>query len=263
MLKKLLKYDLHSVYKTLIVFYGLSLFFSVLARIFLGIENSFIMDVIGKICSGVTISMIFNIIINNLMGLWVRFKRNFYGDESYLTHTLPIDKKTLYLSKTLTSIITLLSSIIVIAISLFIAYYSKENLELVKNLLLPLATVYDSTIITIILAFIFVCFLEIMNILQSGYVGIVLGHKKNNNKMAFSVLYGFGTYMLTQILALVIVFIVALFNKDLMNLFYTMESLDVSVIKLCIYLAIIIYLLNIFILYFVNSKLFNKGVNVD
>ena len=263
MLKELLKYDLQNAYKGLIVFYSLSLFFSVLTRIFLGIENSFIMDVIGKICSGVTISMIFNIIINNLMRLWVRFKNNFYGDESYLTHTLPIDKKMLYLSKTLASIITLLSSIIIIAISLFIAYYSKENLELVKNLLLPLATVYDSTVITIILAFIFVCFLEIMNMLQSGYVGIVLGHRKNNNKMVYSVLYGFGTYMLTQIFTIAVVFIVALFNKDLMNLFYTMESLDVSMIKLCIYLAIIIYSFNIFALYFVNSKLFNKGVNVD
>ena len=78
--------------------------------------------------------------------------------------------------------ITLFISALVIIISLFIAYYSKENIAIVKNLLLPIATVYDSTMITIILAFIFVCFLEIMNILQSGYVGIVIGHKKNNNK---------------------------------------------------------------------------------
>jgi len=241
----------------------LSLFFGILTRIFFSIENSFIMDIIGKICSGTAIAMIFNIVINNLMRLWVRFKNNFYGDESYLTHTLPIDKKTLYLSKFLTSIITLFSSILVIGITLFIAYYSKENIEAVKSLLLPLATVYESTVITIILAFIFVCFLEIMNMLQSGYVGIVLGHRKNNNKMGFSILFGFGTYLLTQIFAVLMVFVVALFNKDLMNLFYTVDTLSVSTIKLCIYLAIAIYTLNIFILYFVNSKLFSRGVNVD
>ena len=263
MLRKLLKYDLHDTYKILVVFYCLSLFFAVLTRIFLSIENSFIMDVIGKICSGVTISMIFNILINNMMRLWVRFRQNFYGDESYLTHTLPVAKKTLYLSKTLAAIVSLFSSVLVIGLSLFIAYYSKENIDFVKNLLLPFATVYESTVIAIILSFIFVCFLEIMNMLESGYVGIVLGHKKNNNKIAFSILFGFGTYMLTQIFTLVVVFIVALFNKDLMNLFYTVDALNVGTIKLCIYLAIIIYLLNILILYFVNSKLFNKGVNVD
>jgi len=178
MLKKLLKYDLQNVYKVLIVFYFLSLFFSILTRIFLSIENSFIMDIIGKICSGTTIAMIFNILINNLMRLWVRFKNNFYCDESYLTHTLPIEKKILYLSKILTSIITLFSSTLVICLSLFIAYYSKENIELIKNFLLPLAQVYDSTVVTIVLSFIFVYFLEIMNMLESGYVGIVLGHRK-------------------------------------------------------------------------------------
>jgi len=263
MLKKLLKYDLKDVYKVLVIFYCLSLFFSILTRMFLSIENSFVMNVIGKVCSGTAIAMIFNILINNLMRLWHRFKSNFYGDESYLTHTLPINKKTLYLSKSLTSLITLFTSVIVIALTLFIAYYSKENLELIKSVLLPLATVYESTIITIILAFIFICFLEIMNMLQSGYVGIVLGHKKNNNKMAYSVLFGFGTYLLTQIFTILVVFIVALFNKDLMNLFYTMDSLNVSTIKLCIYLAIIIYTINIFVLYFINLKLFSKGVNVD
>ena len=249
MLKKLLKYDLKSVYKVLIIFYSLSLFFAVLTRVFLNIEDSFILNIIGKVCSGTTISMF--------------FKNNFYGDESYLTHTLPIDKKTLYLSKTLTSVITLFSSAVVIAISLFIAYYSKENIRLIKNLLLPLATVYDSTIISIVLSLVFVLFLEIMNMLQSGYTGMVLGHRKNNNKMVFSVLLGFGTYLLTQIVAISIMFIVALFNKDLMNLFYTVESLNVSTIKMLIYIAIIIYSLNILILYFVNSKLFEKGVNVD
>lgn len=263
MLKKLLKYDLKSINIVLIVFYGLSIFFSILTRIFLSIENSFIFNVIGQICNGTMIAMMFNIIINNLIRLWVRFKQNFYGDESYLTHTLPVEKKTLYLSKFIVSVITLLISISVIVLSLFIAHYSKENIELVKNLLLPLATIYDSTVIGIIFSFVFIIFLELFNMLQSGYVGIVLGHRKNNNKMLFTFIYGFIIYLLTQIFALVVVFLVALFNKDIMNLFYSMETLNVDMIKLCIYLAIGVYITNIIVLYIVNSKLFSKGVNVD
>ena len=193
----------------------------------------------------------------------VRFKQNFYGDESYLTHTLPVEKKTLYLSKFMASVITLLISILVIVLSLFIAHYSKENIELVKNLLLPLATIYDSTVIGIIFSFVFVIFLELFNMLQSGYVGIVLGHRKNNNKMLFTFIYGFIIYLLTQIFALAVVFLVALFNKDIMNLFYSMETLNVDMIKLCIYLAVGVYMTNIIVLYIVNSKLFSKGVNVD
>lgn len=263
MLNKLIKYNLQWTYKNLVVFYILAIFFSVLTRIFFSIENSFIMDVIAKICSGVTISMIFNIIINNLIRLWVHFKNNFYGDESYLTHTLPITKKTLYLSKFIVSIITLFTSILVIGLTLFIAYYSKENLTLLKNLLLPVANLYNTKITIIIIFFLFVFFLEISNAVQAGYTGIILGYKMNNNKTAYSVLYGFIAYIVTQIFVLSLTFSFAIFNKDIMNLFYTNEMINIETLKLVIYLAIFIYTFTLIAGYIINTKLFNKGVNVD
>ena len=263
MLKKLLKYDLKNIFKFLIIFYSLALFFGILTRIFWGIENSFIMDVLGGICSGTAISMMVSILINNLMRLWVRFKSNFYGDESYLTHTLPVNRKTLYLSKILTGVITLFTSVIVIGLVLFIAYYSKENIEALKNMLLPIADIYGSTIIGILLAFLFIFFLEFINALQAGYTGIVLGHKMNNAKTGFSVLYGFGTYIIIQVFVLLVVFITSLFNKDLMNLFFTNEIINIEVLKLVVYLTIIIYIITFIINYFVNLKILKKGVDVE
>lgn len=43
--------------------------------------------------------MIVSSLINGLMRSWVRFITNIYKDESYLTHTLTIEKKDIYLSK--------------------------------------------------------------------------------------------------------------------------------------------------------------------
>lgn len=263
MLKKLLKYDLENIFKVLIIFYCLSLFFGILTRIFLSIEDSFIMNVVGKICSGVTISMIFNILINNLMRLWVRFRNNFYGDESYLTHTLPIDKKTLYLSKVLTAVITLFISVLVIGLSLFIAYYSKENIQILKNILLPIVDTYNSTMIKLLLAFLFIFFLEFINALQAGYTGIIIGYKFNNKKIGLSVLFGFGTYMTIQMIVLLVTFIIAIFNSDIMNLFFTNEIINVGVLRMIIYMCIIIYTFIFGFGYVVNLKLFKKGVNVD
>ena len=263
MLKKLLKYELKSIFKFLIIFYSLALFFGSLTRIFLSIENSFIMNIIGEICSGAAISMMFSILINNLMRSWVRFKQNFYGDESYLTHTLPIEKKILYIAKILTATITLFTSVAVIGLTIFIAYYSKENLELIKNLLLPMANAYGSTIIKILLVVLFICFLEIANALQSGFTGIILGHKMNTAKTGYSVLFGFGAYMVIQVFALLTLFVISLFNKDLINLFITNEMINMEMLKVIIYCAIIIYLITFVIGYFVNLKLFKKGVNVD
>jgi len=263
MLKKLLKYDLKNIFKFLVIFYSLALFFAVLTRIFLSIENSFIMNIIGQVCSAITISMMFSILINNLMRLWVKFKQNLYGDESYLTHTLPIEKKTIYLSKVIVAIITLFVSVAVIGLTIFIAYYSKENLELLKDLLLIVSNAYGGTIIKIVIAFLFIFFLEFINVLQSGFTGIILGHKMNNAKVGYSVLFGFGTYMVIQVFALITLFITALFNQDLMNLFITNEILNIEMIWVIIYLAIIIYLITFVVGYFVNLKLFKKGVNID
>ena len=263
MLKKLIKYDLENIYKGLIIFYILSLFFAILTRIFLNIDDSFIMNIIGKICSGVTISMIFNILINNLMRSWVRFKQNLYGDESYLTHTLPVNKKNIYLSKIITGIVTLLTSTIVIGVCLFIAYYSKENITLLKNILFPFVEAYNSTIIKVVLACIFLIFLEFLNLLQTGYTGVILGHRVNNHKNICSVLFGFLSYSITQTFVLLILFITALFNKEIMNLFFTSEIVNLDIMKTIFYIAMIGYTLIIIINYFVNVKLFKKGVNVD
>ena len=99
MLGKLLKYDLKWVYKVVSVFYILSLFFSVTGRLLNNIENSVVFSAITQFTFGFSIAMMASSLINCLMRLWARFVRNLYKDESYLTHTIPVEKKTIFLSK--------------------------------------------------------------------------------------------------------------------------------------------------------------------
>lgn len=263
MLSKLLKYDLKSIIKFLSIFYVLAIFFALLTRIFLGIENSFIMNIVGRVCSGATIAMIANILINNLMRLWVRFKSNFYGDESYLTHTLPVKKSTLYLSKVLTAIISTIISFLVIFITLLIAYYSKENFESLKNMFLPLVEFLNNSYIITIILFVFIFLIEFINVLQTGYLGIIIGHRFNNNKVGYSVIFGFVAYSIMKYVPVMILFIVALFNKGFMNLFTTTDTIDAGIVKMIVYIGCIYYLLAFTIEYILSHKLFCKGVNVD
>jgi len=102
-----------------------------------------------------------------------------------------------------------------------------------------------------------------MNMLQCGLIGIILGHKKNNTKTLYSVLFGFGVYLVSQTIILIIIFLMALFNKDIMNLMYTNEMISLSSTKLIVYISIIIYTVILFIEYIIGIKLLNKGVNVD
>ena len=263
MLKKLLKYDLKSVFKYLSFFYLLTLVFGVLTRILLSIDNSFIIGVIGNISSLIVIVLLLSIIINNIMRLWMRFKSNLYGDESYLMHTLPVKKKELYLSKFICSVISLLVSMVVVVLVLFITYYSEDNLNFIREMLDSIVVLYDSNISTFIGIVVVVFFLEMLNLLQAGYTGIILGHRMNSGKIGYSVLFGYLVYMATQIFVLMIVFIVALFNKDLLNLFVTNSVVELGLFKFIMYMCLIVYLLSVGIVYLINVKLFGKGVNVD
>ena len=257
MLKKLLKYDLKWCYKALTIFYILSIIFAILTRVFINIDGRILFTIIGKIMQGITITLLINILINNILRIWARVIKNFYSDEAYLTHTLPIKKETLFLSKVLTTIITLLTSTIVIIISLLICYYSKENIEILKNILNQI-NISNITIISTILIF----YLEILFIILSGITAIILGYKQNNNKLLKSVLFGLIIYFIMQTLILVIIFVIGLFNKEIMDLFKT-NNITPNLLKQMLSLSTIIYIIYNIILYIIGNNTFKKGVNID
>ena len=263
MLGKLLKYDLKWVYKVVSIFYILAFISAVLTRIFYNIENSLLFDIIGKIVNGIMIAMLVNALINGLIRSWVRFTNNLYKDESYLTHTLPVEKKTIFLSKVLTAMICSFATVMVAIICILISYYTKNNMEILKNFLKLTADTYDITVIGVILAMAIVVFLEILFIILIGYNGIIIGHKSNKNKMLKSVATGIGLYMFTSTLTLAIIYIIGLFNDKVMNVINTTEIVNVDAIKLVMISGMGIYVCYNIIYYILGKILLSKGVNVD
>ena len=263
MLKKLLKYDLKYMLKNMSVFYIFVIFFSVATRILFSLEQTIIVNIIGQICVGCMFSMIANILVNVVMRSWVRFRDSIYKDESYLTHTLPVTKNDIYNSKFLQTLIFFVISFFIIVLSLFIAYYTKERWILLKEYIGTITTGLDFNTLSFVISFIIIIFLEIFNAIQCGFLGTIFGYKKNNNKIGFSILFGFVGYLLSQSIVLLLVFVVGLFNGDIMSLFKSNILLDTSTFKLLIILSIVFYLVIIGLMSILCKKEFNKGVNVE
>ena len=263
MLGKLLKYDLKWVYKVVVVFYILAFIFSVIGRGLSLIENSLVFSVVSQIVFGIAISMMVSSLINCLMRLWARFIKNVYKDESYLTHTLPVEKKTIYASKVISAIICVFTTVVVSVVCLFICYYSEANMQALKSMLELAAGTYNTTVLNLLLLISFVAFLEIMFIVLIGYVGIILGHKSNQNKMLKTLIIGFALYLITQALTLGLIYIFGLFNQNVMNLINTTEIVNVNAIKSIMYAGIGIYIVYISFYYILGKKQVEKGVNVD
>ena len=264
MLSKLLKYDLKYMIKNMAIFYILSLFFAITTRILFNIEQSVIINIIGQISVGCMFSMIASTLINTIMRSWVRFRDSLYKDEAYLTHTLPVTKNELYNSQFIQTLIFFFIGFIVILLSLFIAYYSKDNWIVITNYIKTITTGLNmSTLLFVSMAIILV-FLEVFNGIQCGFYGMILGHKKNSGKLGYSVLFGFIAYLIAQTLVLTLVFIYGLFDSSIMELFKTSTiSIDVNAFKVLAIVASLLYLVIIFIMSILCKKELNKGVNIE
>ncbi len=263
MLGKLLKYDLKWVYKVVVVFYILAFIFSVIGRGLSTIQNSIVFSVVTQITFGIAISMMVSSLINCLMRLWARLIRNAYKDESYLTHTLPVEKKTIYASKVISAIICVFITVVVSVVCLFICYYSEANMQTLKAMLELAAGAYNTTVLKLLLLISFVLVLEIIFIVLIGYAGIILGHRSNQNKMVKTLIISFALYLLTQAITLGLIYVVGLFNSNVMNLINTTDIVNVDAIKYVMYAGIGIYIVYIIFYYILGKKQLEKGVNIE
>ena len=264
MLNKLLKYDLKYMIKNMTVFYVLSIFFAITTRILFDMNQSIIINIIGQISVGCMFAMITNILINTMMRSWVRFRDSLYKDESYLTHTLPVTKNEIYNSKFIQTLIFFFIGFFVILISLFIAYYSKENWLLLTNYIEIITTGLNMSTSFFVIMIITLIFLEVFNGIQCGFYGMILGHRKNNGKLGYSILFGFIIYLLVQTIVLALVFVYGLFDPSIMELFKTTTvNLDVQAFKVLAIVSSLIYLIIILIMSMLCKKELNKGVNIE
>lgn len=262
MLGKLLKYDLKWCFKPLVVFYILAIIFSIITRMIESVDQTLILLIMDKICSGVVIAMLINILINCLMRNWVRFERNIYKDESYLTHTLPVSKNKIYLSKILTAIITLFISFIVIAICLAIVGLNDVTWYSLKLSLEQSSIFLNSNPLSLIIVLIITIFFEFLFMILSGILGIIIGHRSNNMKIAKSILIGMGIYMGLSLFSLAIIYLAGILSPDIMSVFNNIK-VSSNAIKSILMIGIFVYAIYNLIIYFVGNALLNKGVNVD
>ena len=156
MLKKLLKYDLKYMIKNMSIFYILAIFFSILTRILFSLKQTVIINIIGQITVGCMFSMIASTLINTLMRSWVRFNDSIYKDEAYLTHTLPVTKKNIYDSKFIETLIFFIIGFLVVILSLFIAYYTKDRWIMLKGLIDSITTGLNFNTTLFVISFILI-----------------------------------------------------------------------------------------------------------
>lgn len=263
MFAKLLKYDLKRLYKILVVFYALGLVFAGLARIVDVFDNgATIWFIIEQIIAGAMWSMAVSGVINGVIRPLRLFRVSAYGDESYLIHTLPMKRSTIFLEKFVTGAIVIFSSIAIMIAQLAITYLPFD--ELTSMLELLNSTLGTSKWVAAIFLFL-IFYLEILMVYAVGIAGIVFGRRKNNRKVLWSVIFGFSFYIFSLLLVVGLVAGYGIIDKEMLDLFSNAQGNMISgnIIKEAVVICIIGYSLAIGILQTAAGKSFSRGVNVE
>ncbi len=263
MLGKLLKYDFKWINKVMAIYYIIAISLAILTRCIETLKQTTIVTIIDKILVGTLISCFFSIAITSVIRIWVRFRSEIYKDESYLTHTLPVKKSTIYNSKMITAYLTMLVSFIVILACFFIVTLNNGTFEYIKDVFNQFSGIIGKTrLIGLIISVVVIVVLEVIYMMQAGIFGIIVGNRANNLKGFKSVIVGLGSYMFLSILTLGILYVISMINPTLKEI-YTTNTPSIEVIEQLTYIALGIYFVYNLIFYLAGKKILQKGVNVD
>ena len=261
MLRKLFKYDFKWINKIMYIYYIILIIISIATKIVESVDQTLLLLIVDKVLSAMFIGCIVSILITSVMRTWHRFINNIYKDESYLTHTLPVTKNQIFNSKILAGIASLLISALIIVLCFAFVYLNKNTIDSLKIMYQSLVDTYNRIFaVGFIIGTVLLIVLEIIYFMMSGILGIVIGHRSNNNKMIKSIIIGIVSYSLLSIVSLTLILIISKFidNDIIENGFPTMNYIGTIGI-----VSIIIYLIYNLMYYFISKRILNKGINIE
>lgn len=278
MLGKLIKYDLKFILKSVSIYIVILLVCALLVN--LTAYDCQIHDGVST-CDNVPASLqvahaifwnimlavgIIGLFLNVAIRTWARFKVNFYHDEAYLTHTLPVKRRTLWAAKCISAAIVAIIVIAAIAISFSILQLTSSG----KTLAMSFGFGVPDASASFYFIYIFTILTQLLYCIICGFTGIIIGDKTGNRSSIRAIICGFAVYLLGVLIMLGCFLIWSTFDDGIHAMLFTGASSQTVMaltgegfIEKALAGIGIIYAIMIATLYFVDQKLLERGIDVD
>lgn len=211
MFLKLVKHELFETFRLLPPVYGGLLLMAGLARGSIALLERADSPALRVV--GVTLIIFFYLscaaaVVLTAVFLILRFSRSVYGDEGYLTNTLPAGVHSILLSRLLVSVLAILFSCAVVYGSIRLCLVGLDLFsgfgEILEELFRRLDLDLDSTI----LRWAVMALLGVLALVLRIFAAIAIGHSFNRSKAGMSVLFYFvlsiGTSMVSNLINVVL-----------------------------------------------------------
>lgn len=258
MFVKLFKYDFISIIKKLVFYYIVLIAIAVFSKILQLITqngNFAFVNIIPTMGYYMCISLGPTLTIILCM---VRYYKNMLSDQGYLTHTLPVKRSTILLSKIFVTLVMQVVTLCVMLLSLLIfsfeafPYIVEGLLELMKEI-----NPSHAGVIGIIILILFeVIFLAVFQVTEIAMC-LTLGASFNKNKLVYAFLFYMGVNFILEIILTMGMIVISIM----------LSTLEVSLTlgHAYLFLGIIIFftILGVIGTYFINLIVLNKKLNLE
>lgn len=276
MLKKLLKYEWKETARLLL---PINLALIVLTVLGCAMLSTSIFDSEVSIFFAVPLLILYIISIIafssvTIIYIYVRFYKNLYTAEGYLMHTLPVTPMQLFHSKLIVGcswfcLNSLLSSLSFMALGFAAGFHQAStniyldttNINLDPSI--SFADIFGYPVPVFLLWLLAIMVFSAFSSILMGYVSILLGQQMERNKLAASVAFYFGIYMVIQIITSVAMMVPEfLIMKDMTDEEYMTIMLS-ETFRMAFPMMTIIYLIMSIVFYIICRVLMNRRVNLD
>ena len=261
MLSKLLKKDLHRNMRWLWVLFVATLVMAVLNRGCKELAKQVMFfQILGIFVDTLFYAAMVNGIVQPCLRNFMNFTKSFYGDESYLTHTLPATKAQLITSKFLTALIEITLGFVVAVASLLIVFWTPDMFDFLQGLIFMLVGANLSAVLVLAL-FVGLVLVEFLMFIAIIFFAIVVAYRAKEKRVLKTFLYTcVMAFVAITILSVAMLIVLAVNGIDLSA---KTLSLNGAALLGLLSTGIVIYSLITVAMYCLAKHEFNKGVNVD
>lgn len=273
MLSKLLKYDFKAICKYFVPMTIFMLAYSLLGTLLFNIHNLSVYEestlyniaVILVITAFIVMIIAYNLITQGV--IVINFYKSMATDTGYLTHTLPVKKSTILLSKTLTSVIILAISTFVLGICLFVFLDVPSNFAklypTIANFLTEIKDIVGTTtLVWTIIAGILVIIASYLLYTSMYFASIAFGQLINRHKIIGSFVSYFVISLIFQIFTSIFSFLFST-SSIVLDSVESLAEVNTSIIPLFLVGCSVLEFVFGFGLLFVTHWIFTKKLNLD
>ncbi|MBQ7364560.1 MAG: hypothetical protein IJW46_03070 [Clostridia bacterium] len=268
MVKKLFKYEFRSYLRTLIPVNLILLAIALMGRIVQFFESDSIAyglvfgSSVFMLCAAIIVAYLLTVIM-----VVVRFYKNLFTSEGYLSFTLPVTPVQHILTKLLTAVLFQVITTAAVFLSLMIMTSGELLVEIFKAAGYLFADLFSEVmgwhLVLFIPEYLLALVIGVAYQFLLYYACISLGQRANKNRVLMAVVCYFAYYMIVQVLSTVLMVLLTVIELDFSFLETFFESLGLGALHILIWFYLIASAGLCTLWFFITHKTIKTRLNLE